>query len=163
MSEHPGKPSHERAIDVVRGYANHNAVAVRNALADLDPGGWTDVFGVLNGLLRSTIGIVELTGAEWNTGQLVRHADEVAAAAPPHYEFAVAEATRAWALGDVSPLRTFADGDLPAAVHITGVFVAVLGLALWGRAGFLDVVNRLDESAAALMNSPDSAIPTIRP
>ncbi|MFD3452018.1 hypothetical protein ACFWVC_07525 [Streptomyces sp. NPDC058691] len=163
MSEHAGKVSHQRAIDVVRGYAHHDAIAVRDALAGLSPDGWTEVYSVLNGLLRSTIGITELTGRQWNPGRFVRLADEVAAAAPLHLEFAIAEATRAWAGGGGWALRAFSGGDLSEAVHMTAVFIAVLGLALWGESGFLQVVETLDESVTAVMNGRPFGIPDSRP
>lgn len=80
----------------------------------------------------------------------MRWADEVAVAAPPHYEFATAEATRAWARGDESAMRAASCRDLTGAVHITAVGVTVLGLAVWGRAGFLDVLAEFRQVAAAL-------------
>ncbi|MFF3559344.1 hypothetical protein ACFYXS_04795 [Streptomyces sp. NPDC002574] len=164
MSENTGRASHERAIDVVRGYAHHDGIAVREALAGLEADGWTEVHVVLNGLLHSTLGIMELTGAQGKLGQLVRYADEAAAAAPLHYEFALGEATRAWALGATSALRTFAGRDVPETVHMTGVLIAAPGLALWGKPGFLDVVERLQESVTALLvNDRPSGTPHRRP
>ncbi|WP_425246156.1 hypothetical protein [Streptomyces sp. NEAU-NA10] len=141
MSDAAFKTTRDRALDVVRGYTDHDAVAVREALDSLNAGGWTEVYAVLSGLLRSTISVMELTGKRWELDSLVRHIDEVAAAAPPHYEFAVAEATRAWARGDQSALRALSDRDLCGAVHMTAVFAVVLGLALWGRPGLLDVLE----------------------
>ena len=49
---------------------------------------------------------------------------------PPHYESAIAEATRAWARGDDSTMRTLTGQDLLGAVHMTAVGVTALGLAL---------------------------------
>ncbi|MEU2287267.1 hypothetical protein ABZ614_36070 [Streptomyces sp. NPDC013178] len=154
MSDAAHRTSHERAMDVLRGYTDHDALAVREALAGLDAGGWTEVYAVLSGLLRSTISIMELTGRRWELDSLVRHADEVAAAAPPHYEFAVAEATRAWARGDQPAMRALSGRDLPGAVHMTAVGVAVLGSALWGRTGFLGVLEEFHETVTALVNDP---------
>ncbi|MFJ5219687.1 hypothetical protein ACIP98_33920 [Streptomyces sp. NPDC088354] len=128
MSENSGKASHERAIEVVRGYGRHDGIAVREALTDLDADGWTEVHALLNGLLHSTLGM-ELTGQQGKLGQLVRYADEVAAAAPLPHELAVGEAARAWALGDTSALRASSGHglrDVPEAVHMTGVLVAAL-------------------------------------
>ncbi|MEU6356591.1 hypothetical protein ABZ896_46025 [Streptomyces sp. NPDC047072] len=150
MSDTAQRISRDRALDVVRGYVDQDAVAVREALAGLDAGGSLEVYAVLNGLLRSTISIMELTGRSWRLDDLVRRADEVAVAAPPHYEFAAAEATRAWARGDESAMRAASCRDLTGAVHITAVGVTVLGLALWGRTGFLDVLQEFGLTAAAL-------------
>lgn len=158
MSDAAHKTSHDRALDAVRGYADHDAIAIQKALAGLDSGSWMEVYAVLSGLLRSTISIMELSGKRWELGHLVRHADEVASAAPPHYEFAVAEATRAWARGDQSAMRALSGRDLPGAVHITAVGVAVLGLTLWGRTGFLDVLKACDETATAPTNDRPSGV-----
>nr|WTB28907.1 hypothetical protein OG781_04645 [Streptomyces sp. NBC_00830] len=158
MSDYAGKASYDRAIDVVRGYADHDSIAVRDALAGLNEGGWMEVYAVLSGLLRSTMSITELTGERSKLGHLVRHADEVAAAAPLQYEFAVAEAVRAWARGDESALRTLSGRDLPGTVHVTAVFIAVLGQGLWGRTGFLDVLKRFHESVTELVNDQPSGI-----
>jgi hypothetical protein len=150
MSDAPRKTAHDQALDIVRGYVDHDAVAVREALDGFDAGGSLEVYAILNGLLRSTISIMELTGRPWRLDDLVRRADEVAVSAPPHYEFAAAEATRAWARGDESAMRAASCRDLAGAVHITAVGVTVLGLALWGRTGFLDVLAEFHETAAAL-------------
>lgn len=150
MSDAALKASHERAVDVVRGYTDHDAIAVEEALAGLDAGGWAEVYAFLNGLSRSTISIMELSGKQWRLDDLVRHTDEVAAAAPPHHEFAIAEATRAWARGDQSGMRASSGSNLPMAVHTTAVGIAVLGLALWGRPGFLNVLKEFQATATAL-------------
>ncbi|MFC9913259.1 hypothetical protein [Streptomyces sp. NPDC059862] len=158
MSDAAHKTSHDRALDVVRGYTDRDALAVQEALAGLDAGSWTEVYAVLSGLLRSTVSIMELTGRQWKPGDLVRHADEVAATAPPHYEFAVAEATRAWARGDQSAMRALSGRDLPGAVHMTAVGVAVLGLALWGRTGFHGVLKEFHQTVTALVNDRPSGV-----
>jgi len=158
MSDTAHTNSRDRALDVVRAYADHDAQAVQEALDGLDAGGWVEVYAVLSGLLRSTISIVELSGKHWKLGDLVRRTDEVAAAAPPHYEFAVAAATRAWAGGDRSALRALSGQDLPGAVHMTAVGVAVLGLTLWGRTGFLNVLKEFHETATALVNDRPSDV-----
>ncbi|EKX62298.1 hypothetical protein PV416_45355 [Streptomyces ipomoeae] len=158
MSEAAHKTSRDRAMDVVRGYADHDAIAVHEALAGLDADSWAEVYAVLSGLLRSTISIMEMSGRRCMPGHLVRQADEVAAAAPPHYELAVAEATRAWARGDQSAMRALSGRDLPGAVHMTAVGVAVLGLSLWGRTGFLDVLKEFHETVTALVNDPLSGV-----
>lgn len=150
MSDAAHKTSRDRALDVVRGYVDRDALAVRESLDGLDAGGSLETYAVLNGLLRSTISIMELTGRSWRIDDLVQQADEVAVSAPPHYEFAVAEATRAWARGDESAMRAASSHDLTGAVHITAVGVTVLGLAVWGRAGFLDVLAEFRHVAVAL-------------
>ncbi|WP_181803981.1 hypothetical protein [Streptomyces shenzhenensis] len=149
MSDAAHKAS-DRAMDLVRGYLDHDAIAVREALASLDAGGSLEVYAILNGLVRSTISIMELTGRPFRMEDLVRRADEVSVVAPPHYEFAVAEATRAWARGDQSAMRAVSCRELTGAVHISAVGVAVLGLALWGRSGLLDVLEEFHEAATAL-------------
>ncbi|MFC9506179.1 hypothetical protein [Streptomyces sp. NPDC057002] len=112
------------------------------------------MYAILNGLLRSTISIVELTGRPSQPDDLVRQADEVAAAAPTHYEFAVGEATRIWAGGDPSSMRAVSCRDLTGAVHITAVDVAALGLALWGTPGFLRLLEEAHEVAAPVGGRP---------
>ena len=156
MSDTAHKTSRDRAMDVVRGYASQDTVAVQEALAGVDAGSWVEVYAVVSGLLRSTISILELTGRRLELDELVRHSDAVAVAAPPHYEFAVAEATRAWARGDQSALRALSGEDLPGAVHMTAVGVVVLGLALWGRSGFLTVLDELAKTVSALSNERPS-------
>jgi hypothetical protein len=152
MSDGAPKASHERAVDLVRGYLDRDAVAVQEALSGLGALSWLEVYAVLSDLLRSTISIMELSGKRWQVGDLVRHTDEIAAVAPPHHEFAVAEATRAWARGDRSTMRALSGQDLAGAVHMTAVGLAVLGLALWGRTGFLDALDEFHETATALVN-----------
>lgn len=154
------KTSGDHAMDVVRGYADHDANAVQKALAGLDAGSWIEVYAVLSGLLRSTISIMELTGRRWDLDELVRGSDEVAAAAPPHYELAIARCTRAWARGDHSEMRALSGQDLPGAVHMTAVGVTVLGVALWGRAGLLAVLRELDETVSALADERPSGTGT---
>ncbi|MFF4685106.1 hypothetical protein [Streptomyces sp. NPDC001307] len=44
MSDAPRKPAHDQALDVVRGYVDHDAVAVREALDGLDAGGSLEVY-----------------------------------------------------------------------------------------------------------------------
>ncbi|MEV5200620.1 hypothetical protein [Streptomyces sp. NPDC053720] len=156
MSDSARKTQVNRAMDVIRGYADHDATVVRDALAGLDAVGWIEAYAVLSGLLRSTISILELTGEEWKVGRVIEHVDEVASAAPPHYEFVIAEAARAWACGDQSALRALAGRDPLGAVHVTAVFVAVLGLALWGRTEFLGVLTACDESVGAIVNDQSS-------
>ncbi|MFI6374443.1 hypothetical protein [Streptomyces sp. NPDC050546] len=158
MSDAAHETSRDRALNVVRGYTDHDGIAVREALEGLDPGGSIEVYAILNGLLRSTISIMELTGKSWTLDDLVRQADELATSAPPHYEFAVGEATRAWARGDQSAMRAVSCRDLSGAVHITAVGVAVLGLTLWGRTGFFDVLKEFHEVASTLVNDPRSGI-----
>lgn len=47
-------------------------------------------------------------------------------------------------------MRAASCRDLIGAVHITAVGVTVLGLALWGRTGFLDVLAEFHKATAAL-------------
>lgn len=152
MSDGAQKSPGCRAVDVVRGYTDRDAIAVRDALAGLDVVAWMEMYSVLNGLLRSTVSIIEIAGRRWTAGQLVGHVDEVAAAAPPHYEFAIAEAARAWARGDRSALSALPGRDPLGAVHVTAVFVAALGLVLWGRAGFLGVLTAYDDTVTTIVN-----------
>ncbi|WP_159765948.1 hypothetical protein [Streptomyces sp. HM190] len=151
MSDASHRTSYDAALDAVRSYTYCDAVAVREALAGLDARDWTEVYAVLSGLLRSTITIMELTGRHWNLDDLVRLSDEVSAAAPPHYEFAMAQATRAWAHGDPSMMRASSGRDVQGAVHMTAIGIAVLGLALWGRSGLLGVLEEFRATADALV------------
>ncbi|MFI8890473.1 hypothetical protein [Streptomyces paradoxus] len=154
MSDAARRTSHGRASDVVRGYAHKDAAAVEEALAGLDADGWIEVYALLSGLLRSTISIMELTGRHWKPDDLVRRSDDIAAAAPPHYEFAMAEAARAWAAGDESAMRALSHRDIPGAAHMTAVGITVLGVALWGRDRFLDVIEEFHAAADALTDDP---------
>lgn len=158
MSDAAHVTSRDRALNVVRGYVDRDGIAIRDAVDGLDTGGSIEVYAILNGLLRSTISIMELTDKSWKLDDLVGQADELAASAPPHYEFAVGEATRAWARGDQSAMRAVSCQDLAGAVHITAVGVAVLGLALWGRAGFLAVLKEFHEAATALVDDPSTGV-----
>jgi hypothetical protein len=156
MSDAPHRTSYDAALDAIRGYAHSDAVAVREAFTGLDARSWTEVYAVLGGLLRSTLGIMELTGRHWKLDDLVRYTDEVSAAAPPHYEFAMAEATRAWARGDQAVMRAFSGRDIQGAVHMSALGVAVLGLALWGRSGLLAVLEEFRAAADTLAHDPST-------
>lgn len=158
MSEGAQKPPGRRAVDVVRGYADRDALAVQDALAGLDAVAWMEMYAVLSGLLHSTVSIIEVTGRSWPSGRLVEHVDDLAAGAPPHYEFAVAEAARAWARGDRSALSALPGRDPLGAVHVTAVFVAAMGLAVWGRAGFLGVLTAYDDTVTALVTGQPSGL-----
>ncbi|MGW2052019.1 hypothetical protein ACWCPF_43925 [Streptomyces sp. NPDC001858] len=158
MSDEVQKPPGYRAVDVVRGYADRDTIAVEDALAGLDAVAWMEMYAVLSGLLRATVSIIEVTGRRWTAGQLVEHADQVAATAPPHHEFAIAEAARAWVRGDQSALSALPGGDPLRAVHVTAAFVAALGLALWGRAGFLGVLTAYDDTVTAIVNGLPSCL-----
>jgi hypothetical protein len=158
MSDGAQKSPGRRAVDVVRGYADRDAIAVQDALAGLDAVAWMEMYAVLSGLLRSTVSIIEVTGERWAAGQLVEHADEVAAAAPPHYEFAIAEAAREWARGGQSALSALPGRDPLGAVHVTAVFVAALGLVLWGRTGFLGVLTAYDDTVTTIVNGQPSGL-----
>ncbi|MHC5907412.1 hypothetical protein ACVNF4_26510 [Streptomyces sp. S6] len=46
----------------------------------------------------------------------------------------------------------------PGAVHLTAVFVAVLGVSLWGRSGFLDVLRTFQEAGTALPGDRPSGV-----
>lgn len=140
------------AVEVVRAYVDHDTDAVQAALAGLDADGRAEAYAVLNGLLGSTISIMELTGRRWSVDELVRYSDEAATAAPAHYEFAITEATRAWARGDGPAMRALSGQDLLGALHMTAVGVTALGLALWGRAGLLDVLDEFDRIARGLVD-----------
>ncbi|QNP68627.1 hypothetical protein IAG44_03500 [Streptomyces roseirectus] len=154
MSDAAEFASRDRALGVLRAYADRDADGVEGALAGLGESGWVEVYAVLSGLLHTTVGIVELTGIREQLGRVVRCADEVAAVAPPHYEFAIAEATRAWARGDQGAMRAVSGRDLPGAVHMTAVFVTVLGVALWGRSGFLGVLRTFHDTLSSLDQPP---------
>lgn len=158
MSNPAHKTSHDHALDVVQGYAHQDAVAVQKAVAGLDADGWAEAYALLSGLLRSTISIMELTGRTWKLDDLVRACDDIATAAPPHYEFAMAQSTRAWAAGDESAMRALSHRDIPGAVHMTAIGIATLGLALWGRAGFLDVLAEFHAAADFLTNDPTPGV-----
>ncbi|MEX3106742.1 MULTISPECIES: hypothetical protein [unclassified Streptomyces] len=150
MSEAAPSTSRERALEALRAYATGDADALESAVSGLDEGGWAEVYGILGGLLSTTVALAELTGTRHPLEQVVRCSDEVAAVAPPHYEFAISEAARAWARGDRGALRAMPERDLPGAVHMTAVFVTVLGVSLWGRTRFLGVLRTFHETAVSL-------------
>jgi len=148
----------DRALGVLRGYVDGDAKGVEGALAGLDERGWVEVYAVLSGLLNTTVGIMELAGGRQPSERIARSADEVASVAPPHYEFAVSEATRAWARGDRTALRAMSERDVPGAVHLTAVFVTVFGVAVWGRTGFLDVLRAFQEAGTDLPGDRPSGV-----
>jgi hypothetical protein len=43
-------------------------------------------------------------------------------------------------------------------VHVTAVFVAALGLVLWGRTGFLGVLTAYDDTVTAIVNGQSSGL-----
>ncbi|WP_172382524.1 hypothetical protein [Streptomyces sp. MNP-20] len=146
----------DRALGVVRGYAARDAAAVTRALARVGEAERQQTYAVLGGLLRSTLALVELTGRELRTGEVVRLADEVAAAAPTAYEFTVTQAVRAWASGDREAFRSAHADDPLGDLHVTAVLVVLLGLALWGRETFLDTLRAYEEVTRTLGVPPDA-------
>ncbi|MCI3935331.1 hypothetical protein [Streptomyces sp. AN091965] len=146
----------DRALGVVRGYAAGDAAAVAGALARVGEAERQQTYAVLGGLLRSTLALVALTGRELRTGEVVRLADEVAAAAPTVYEFTVTQAVRAWARGDLEGFRGAHAADPLGEIHVTAVLVVLLGLALWGRETFLDTLRAYEDVARTLAVPPDA-------
>ncbi|MFI8930989.1 hypothetical protein ACIG3E_25390 [Streptomyces sp. NPDC053474] len=144
----------DRALGVVRGYAACDAAAVTRALVRVGEAERQQTYAVLGGLLRSTLALVALTGRELRTGEVVRLADEVAAAAPTAYEFTVTQAVRAWARGDQEGFRGAHADDPLGDLHVTAVLVVLLGLALWGRETFLDTLRAYEEVARTLAVPP---------
>ncbi|MEE1736385.1 hypothetical protein PUR49_07700 [Streptomyces sp. BE147] len=151
MSEAGQKAASACAIALVRGYAEQDAVAVASSLVTLDTFGQARAYAVLGAQLQSTLSIVEVAGLDIGVCRLVRLADFVASAAPPHYEFAVSEAVRAWARDDPGGVRQVCGEDLEGALHVSAVFVAALGLALWGQDTFLGVLTEYGQNAQDLM------------
>ncbi|MGW2598831.1 hypothetical protein [Streptomyces klenkii] len=147
MQEAGQKPSAEDgALALVRGYAEHDPAAVAAALAALEPSGRATAYGVLGGLLQFTLSIVEIGGHHMGVCRLVRLADSVAPAVPPSYGPAVTEAVRAWARDDQAAVRRVTGTDLACALHVSAVFVTALGLALWGRFSFLNVLTEYGQT-----------------
>ncbi|MDG5803745.1 hypothetical protein P9869_13895 [Streptomyces ossamyceticus] len=66
----------------------------------------------------------------------------------------MAEATRARARGGQSMMRAFSGREIQGAGHMSTTGVAVLGLALWGRSGLLDVLEEFGATADALVHDP---------
>ncbi|MBB5102332.1 hypothetical protein [Streptomyces spectabilis] len=145
----------DRALGVVRGYAARDAVAVTGALARAGEAEQRQTYAVLGGLLRSTLAIVQLTDRELRTREVVRLADEVAAVAPADHEFTVTEAVRAWARGDREGLRSAHADDPLGDIHVTAVLTVLLGLTLWGREAFLDVLTAYEHVARTLPVPPE--------
>ncbi|MCD9195159.1 hypothetical protein [Streptomyces albireticuli] len=146
MQEAGQKPSAEDgALALVRGYAEHDPTAVAETLAALDPSGRAIAYGVLGGLLQFTLSIVEIGDRDIRICRLLRLADSIAPAVPPSYGPAVAEAVRAWARDDQAAVRQVTGTDPACALHVSAVFVAALGLALWGRASFLNVLTEYEQ------------------
>ncbi|WP_189281371.1 hypothetical protein [Streptomyces atratus] len=141
MSEAGQIAASDCAVALVRGYAEQDAVAVASSLVTLDTSGQARAYAILGAQLQSTLSIVEVVGRDIEVCRLVRLADSVASAAPPHYEFAVTEAVRAWARDDPGGVRQVCGKDLVGALHVSAVFVAALGLALWGQDTFLGVLT----------------------
>ncbi|MEU0629252.1 hypothetical protein [Streptomyces sp. NPDC005989] len=151
MSEAGQISASDCAVALVRGYAEHDTVAVAGALVTLDTSGQARAYASLGAQLQSTLSIVEVVGRDIEVCRLVRLADSVASAAPPHYEFAVTEAVRAWARDDPGGVRQVCGEDLVGALHVSAVFVAALGLALWGQDTFLGVLTEYGQTARDLM------------
>lgn len=148
MNDGTATTAADNAIDALRGYADRDAFAVQRALGALDADTLRETYAVLTSLLSSTVSIMEVSDTSWRVGPIVRAADEAAAAAPPHYEFAIVEAIRAWACRDHTKQRAVSSHDLAGAVHATAVFVTVLGTELWGRDAFLDVLQQFSRTLA---------------
>ncbi|WEB38243.1 hypothetical protein MOV08_02275 [Streptomyces yunnanensis] len=153
--QRPTGASRDSAVALVRGYVARDTVAVGQALTALNATGQADAYRVLGALFQSTINVVEATGRRLEICRLARLADGLASAAPPHYEFTLTAAVRSWALGDLAEVWRLNAADPVGATHITAVFIAALGLALWDRETFLDVLATYEQITHAPTRAAD--------
>ncbi|MEK2472598.1 MULTISPECIES: hypothetical protein [Streptomyces] len=154
--QRPAGAPRDSAVALVRGYVARDTVAVGQALTALNETGQADAYRGLGALFQSTINVVEATDRRLEICRLVRLADGLASAAPPHYEFTLTEAVRSWARGDLAEVWRLNAADPVGAMHITAVFIAVLGLTLWDRETFLNVLATYEQIAHTHLPAPQT-------
>ncbi|MFD9074951.1 hypothetical protein ACFVZ2_33810, partial [Streptomyces lasiicapitis] len=106
----PGDPSGReamrRGLALVRAYARGDAAAVAAALDGAEHAVARQLPSVTGDILRLVVGIVMSGPRTLTPADVVRAADTIAAAGPPHHELAVTQAVRAWADGVLIHLRS---------------------------------------------------------
>ncbi|KUF19007.1 hypothetical protein [Streptomyces silvensis] len=138
-----GREATRRGLALVRAYAREEPAAVDAALAGADRVVARQLPSVTGDILRLVVGIVTSAPRGPIPADVARTAATLAAAGPPHHEFAVTEAVRAWAAGDGTPARTWWQGGVSGA-HGTAVLAAALAVRAWGRAPFLGLLETFD-------------------
>lgn len=143
-----GREAARRGLALVRAYAREDAAGVAAALDGADPAAARQLPSVTGDILRLVVGIVLSAPRTLTPADVVRTADAIAAAGPPHHELAVSQAVRAWAAGDDTGLRGWGE-DGTACAHGAAVLAAALAVGAWGREAFLGLLDTFDEVAGA--------------
>ncbi|WP_030671870.1 hypothetical protein [Streptomyces sp. NRRL B-1347] len=147
-AEPAGREATRRGIALVRAYARGDSATVAAALATTDPAVRAQLPSVTGDVLRLVVGALLAGPHTLTPADVVRTADRIAAAGPPHQVPAATRAVRAWASRDDAELRTsWQDGT--AGAHGTAVLAAALAVAAWGEAPFLHLLAAFDELTAA--------------
>ncbi|MGA4837857.1 hypothetical protein [Streptomyces sp. G45] len=135
-----------RAIALVGAYVREDAAAVSAALDGAGPAVAARLVCVTGDLLRLVVGMVLAGPRTLTPADVVRAADRIAAAGPPHHELAASQAVRAWADRDDAGLRAHW-ADAAAGAHGTAVLAAALAVGAWGREPFLGLLGTFGELA----------------
>ncbi|MFD0419645.1 hypothetical protein [Streptomyces sp. NPDC127108] len=139
-----GRDAARRGLALVRAYAREDAAGVAAALDGADPAAARQLPSVTGDILRLVIGIVLSVPRTLTPSDVVRTADAIAAAGPPHHELAVSQAVRSWAEGDDAGLRAWGRDEAGCA-HGAAVLAAALAVGAWGREPFLGLLETFDE------------------
>ncbi|MFF5480479.1 hypothetical protein ACFY5C_24490 [Streptomyces sp. NPDC012935] len=138
------------AMAMVRGYASHDAGAVSAAVDGVGEAAHAEMCVIVDGLLRSTLAIAGIVGQGVSGDALVRLVDRVSSVAPPHFEFAVGEAVRGFALGGETKGQQVSLEDTLGTLHALAACTAALGLSLWGREVFIGLLAESVRTALEL-------------
>ncbi|MEU9211280.1 hypothetical protein AB0D27_25895 [Streptomyces sp. NPDC048415] len=136
---------------IVRGYAIHHAPAVKAAVDEADEPALADMCVIVDGLMRSTPAIAGIAGRRVPADRLVHLVDGVSSVALPHYEFAVSEAVRGWALGGEPAGRQVIPADTLGTLDALAACTAALGLSLWSREVFVGLLAESVRAAEELV------------
>ncbi|MFD9903583.1 hypothetical protein [Streptomyces sp. NPDC059063] len=141
-----GREALRRAVALVRAYVQGDSAAIGTALDAADPAVAGQLPSATGDILRLVVGMV-LSGPRTLTpADVVRTADRIAAAGPPHHELAASQAVRAWAGRDDEGLRAHW-ADPASGAHGTAVLAAALAVGAWGAEPFLTLLGTFDELA----------------
>ncbi|MEI5101179.1 hypothetical protein RB200_24775 [Streptomyces sp. PmtG] len=141
-----GREATRRGLALVRAYASGDSAAIATALDSADPAVRAQLPSVTGDLLRLVVGVVLSGPRTFTPDDVVRTADRIAAAAPPHHELAATQAVRAWAhRGDAQPPAAWRGAD--AGPHGTAVLAASLAVTAWGEGPLLGLLAAFDDLA----------------
>ncbi|MHB9849044.1 hypothetical protein ACSYGO_07330 [Streptomyces krungchingensis] len=141
----PIEPPHVTVIDFLYGYALKDSSTVAQVNEYCDENMVAEMCGALRGFMGSSLAVAETMGRDVSFDICLELAEDIATAAPLHYEFAASEALRAWARGEESDASLLTDAR--AALHTLSICLAAVGMTLWGEDKFIALLAELQHIA----------------